>query len=300
MINLKFLTLIIGSLFIFLYTLKVFRNLLEKNLNSSYKTIILKTTNNIHISFILGLLLTTLLTSSSAITAITISFLSAKIINKKSALAILLGANIGTTITPLLFSINITSYSFVLFLLSLLFYVFKKPFLSQIFVCTAVLFFSLLLLQDSLSNATSLISGFTYTSPILSFFEGILFSMLINSSSTTIITSSILYNINSIPIYNALGIMLGANVGTTINTLMFIPKNNKDCLDITLINITYNIIGSFFFLIFLDFFVILIYIFPKTFQISIAHIIFNISTTLITYLILILTSKKTLTLNRHL
>lgn len=296
MTTFKSLSLIIGSLFIFLYTLKYMRTLLEKKLSLRLKTKINSLTDNYHLSFFFGIIFTFVLSSSSALTAIIITFLSAKIISKRSALALILGSNIGTTITSIFFTFNLLNYSFFLLLLSFIFFAFKFHFLPRFLASLGVLFFSLLVLQETIILKQTEISGLISPNPLISFFEGILFSMLINSSSSTIITSNILYNLNTINLYQGLAIMLGANIGTTINTLFFSIGINKDAFSVIIINIIINILSGFLFLIFLDYFEKIIFLFtpliPENAIISFSHLIYNIISTLFFYIVFALKKEK--------
>lgn len=297
MTYIKSISLIFTSLFIFLYTLKYMRTILETKTKASFKNIILRFTNNYHVSFILGILLTIILTSSSALTALILVFLSSKLISKKSALAMLLGSNIGTTITSFIFSFNILNYSFIFIIIGILFFVFNFRFLARFLASVGVLLFSLLVLQTTLSSVSSSISGFISLSPLFSFLEGIIFSMITSSSSSCIITANLLYTLNSIELYQALAIMLGANVGTTVNSLFFIIGMDKDSLHISLINIIYNLLGGLLFLIFIDYFeylIILLKPFTKNnLLIPLSHLLYNFITTIITYLFFMFYKPKT-------
>ncbi len=291
MLILKYISLIFGSFFIFIYVLTKLRELLAEKCDQKIRYYIKKFTNNYHISFLLGIILTLLLTSSNAVTVILIAFLAANLINTKSALAILLGSNIGTTITVFLFSFDIGVISIILIITGLILKLFKRNNISLFFIYLGILFYTLIVMSISFDSLSDNIKYLFTNSNLLTMLEGALITTIINSSSTTIISAGMLFSNNTISLQQAISLMLGANIGTTIATYLYTINQNKKVKKVILYNIIFNIFGAILFLIFIDYFIILLnYInflkYPNQ-TIALSHLTFNLLTTIILYIILI-------------
>ncbi len=295
MLNLKYLSLIFCSFYIFIISLTKLRSLLENKANYKLKKYISKCTNNYHISFFLGIFITIILTSSTALTIITISFLSSNLIKEKSAFALILGANIGTSLTAFLFSFEINSISFVFIIIGLILKLLKKEFLGNFLITLGIIFFSLVIIEIAVNYFSSSISIIFSNSLFLTLLEGIFIAIFFNSSSTAIITSQMLFNSSSISLLQGIAIMLGANIGTTITSYFFTINQSRSVKKIIIYNIIFNLFGAMFFLIFIDYFVFLLSMFNLlSFNkqiISISHFIFNLLSTFIIYLFFIPITK---------
>ena len=281
-----FFTIIISSLVLFLFSLNSIRLLLQNKTSNKFTIILKSKTSNIHISFLLGIFLTIILTSSTLLTALIIVFLSSNTISKKSALMMILGSNIGTTITAFLFSFNANYLCLFVLFLSLVFKLLNKDFIYKILIYLTFALFSLLIINNEISNIPFSLENYIFSSPFLSFLEGIFFSIILNSSSTTIISTNILFTKNILSLSQGL-----SNVGTTINTILICIGQSKKCFDIILINIVFNIFFGILFLIYLNSFTNLISLFysflPINILIPLSHFIFNLISTLVTYLLFI-------------
>lgn len=291
MITIKYISLIFCSFFIFIYILTNLRTLLTERCEDKVKVYISNFTNNYHLSFLLGIFITIMTSSSNAVTILLIAFLSANLIKTKSALAILLGTNIGTTLTVFIFSFDIGVFSFILILLGLVLKLLKKQSLSLFFIYLGLIFFTLTIINLSFDYLKNNIKFIFSNSNLITLLEGTFITAIINSSSTTIISSNMFYANSIITLEQGLSLMLGANIGTTLTTYFYTLNQTKKTKQVIFYNILFNIFGALIFLSFLDFFILILdkleVLQFKKHTIAISHLIFNVFTAVIFYIILI-------------
>ena len=202
---------------LFLYGIDILTKFLEQTYSSKMLSYLNKC-SNIYISFLIGIIITFITQSSSAITAIVIAFLNSKRLELKSAIAITMGSNIGTTFTSLFTSISLDSYGVLVLIIGLVFYFIKKTHsFSYIFLGVGFIFFSLYCLKLELNESFKHLNYLKYfqlsnSSIILSTLNGILISGIIQSSSATISLAQIATQNNNISLLSGICIVLGANI----------------------------------------------------------------------------------------
>ena len=154
-----------------------------------------------------------------------------------------------------------------------------------------IIFYSLTVINLSFDYLKDNIKILFFNSNIITLLEGTVLTAIINSSSTLIISSGILYANATISLEQGISLMLGANIGTTITTYFYTLNQNIKVKKIIVYNILFNLFGALLFLCFIDYFIILLKLLNilqyKKQTIAIAHLIFNILTTLLTYILLI-------------
>lgn len=286
-----YLFISLSLLLIFLYSIKELTINLNCALNSTIDTFISRSTNSIFKCFMIGIVLTAITGSSTAITAITLSFIASKRISKINGLIIVISSNIGTSFSTIFFSIN--SYLLILIILILGFILFLSKFknIGKIIFLLGLLLFSLKYMcynfERLIENSNlNYYFSFLENNYIYMFFFGIIISFLIQSSNAGIGIIQQLSLSNYISIKCGISFMLGANIGTTILGIIIFCISNKDSLQVALINFVFNFVGSLIFMFLINPFTdLLLYMKDITNSnnaliISFSHIMYNILTVL--------------------
>lgn len=249
--------LIVGGLFLFLYGITLISNTLTTISSKSLKKLIIYATSNDYLAILIGVLITCVIHSSSAISVILIAFVSAKLINLRSSMFILMGANIGTTITTFIVSLDITKYYLIFIIIGcyLLIIAKREQLINLGNLCfgLGIFFMGLNFMSNSVSYIISnhpsmffyLISENIYINIITS---TILTSILQSSTAMLKITQDLL-NLNLLSLKTALIFVVGANVGTTITGIIASFKTNKEAKILAVFNVIFNIITASFVLL---------------------------------------------------
>lgn len=296
--TLKIVLGIIGGLGIFLFGIYHMSASLKKLAGSKLRMIIEKSTNTPLKGILVGFLITAIIQSSSGTTAIVVGLITAGLLTLPKALAIIIGANIGTTFTSILIGLDIGQYAAIPILLgAIMLLFFKKKLvvnLGNVIVGLGLLFFGLELMSDSLKVVLSEpwftdSIHFIEKTPILGFLAGIGLTALVQSSSATIGIVQNMYNISgNITLMVAIPFILGANVGTTITGIFASLSGSRDAKRAALFHLLFNLIGSFIFMLALYPFVRMLeamekslYFLNKSSIISFATVFFNLTVSLL-------------------
>jgi phosphate:Na+ symporter len=275
----KYLT-ILGALSLLLYSINSLSKLIEENSETKIKTILYKFTSTYISSFLCGIFICLITQSSSLVTILTIILISSKLINLDKGLCIVIGANIGTTITSFIITLDIGNYYYILFILSLFFIYIKKEELSSLFFILGIIFLSLDVFEKTMFSffSNNYISSFfeNTTSPLKGITLGTIFAFLTQSSSATIALTQKLYMNNLINGVLGCSIMLGANIGTTISGLIYSLKESVDAKKLVIASLLFNVFGVLFSIPFLYIYMNTINNLHFEYLISVSHIIFNI------------------------
>jgi len=246
----------------------------------------------------IGTIITAILQSSSATTALTISLVHAKLMKIEQAVAIIMGANIGTTMTAFLIGIDIETFAVYFIFIGALLAIFSKPkknkYLGNSLLGFGILFFGMRLMGEELGQLQTLplfneAIDYLADNSLLSLIGSTIFTGLIQSSSATIGIIQKLYETGSITLLTALPLLLGSNIGTTITAILASLGGNKTSQRAALVHVFFNLFGSIIFMIFLPYYASFISYIANIFQlapmmeIAIAHIAFNITITLLFY-----------------
>lgn len=289
---------VIGGLGVFLYGINLMGESLKTLAGEKLKTIIEKLTNNIFMGILIGALTTAIIQSSSATTALSISLIRAGLMQMPQAIGIIMGANIGTTITAFLFSFpKITDYSLLIIGIgAILIFFFKNKktnLVGQIILGFGLLFYGLDLMGNGL---TVLAEGDTIRNfmarfsknPILGLLTGTIVTSIVQSSSATTGIVQSLYETGIIPsIKGALPILLGNNIGTTITAIIAALGGSIAAKRTASFHVFFNVFGAILFLILLTPFTFLVESLQKLtnaspkLTIAYAHLIFNTINTLL-------------------
>lgn len=236
-------------------------------------------------SFLTGIIICLITQSSSIVTILTISFVSAKILKLDKGLAIIIGSNIGTTLISLIITLDVGKLYFFFILIGVILYFLKKDFLSHLLIHLGLAFLCLSLLEKELLNLFNddFVNNLILKSsnPITGVISGTIISFLIQSSAATIALTQKLYMNNLLTPILGISLMMGANIGTTISGLLFSISSSTDAKRLALSSMLFNILGVVLF-------IPLLYIYKErindlndTYLISLSHIYFNIITGII-------------------
>lgn len=296
---------LLGGLAVFIFGMNMMSECLQKAAGEKMKTILSLLTKNPVLGVVAGALTTAVLQSSSATTVMAIGFVSAGLMSLPQAISIILGANIGTTMTAQIIAFKISDYIYVfIFVGFLVHFICKSEKIKNI--GQTVFAFGLLFLgiETMGSVMKPLASSPFFTNmigqvahiPVLGIAVGTLMTLVVQSSSATI---AVLQNFASqagpdgvtsiIGLSGAIPILLGDNIGTTITAILASVGQSKDAKRTAVAHCLFNLSGAFLFIWFVKPYASLIqYISPKgnevdviSRQIANAHTGFNLTMTLI-------------------
>lgn len=296
---------LVGGLAIFIFGMNMMSECLQKVAGDKMKKILGLLTKNPLMGAIAGALVTAVLQSSSATTVMAIGFVSAGLMGLPQAISIIIGANIGTTITAQIIAFKISDYIYLfIFLGFIVAFVAKNEkikYIGQTVFAFGLLFLGIETMGDVMkplaaSPIFTTMIGKVADIPILGVAVGTLMTVVVQSSSATI---AVLQNfasqagpdeVNSIiGLAGAIPILLGDNIGTTITALLACIGQSKDAKRTAVAHCIFNISGSLLFIWFVKPYASLIqWISPKgpeveviSRQIANAHTGFNLTMTII-------------------
>ncbi len=296
---------LLGGLAVFLFGMNMMSDCLQKAAGDKMRTILSMLTKNPVMGVIAGAVTTAVLQSSSATTVMAIGFVSAGLMTLPQAISIILGANIGTTITAQLIAFKLSDYIYVIIFLGFIVgFIAKSEKIKNI--GNTVFAFGLLFLGiETMGGVMKPLAGSEFfvnmiakvaDIPVLGVAVGTLMTLVVQSSSATI---AVLQNFASqsgpdgvssmIGLAGAIPVLLGDNIGTTITALLASIGQSKDAKRTAVAHCTFNVTGTLLFIWFIKPFAALIQMLsPKgpeieviSRQIANAHTTFNIAMTLI-------------------
>lgn len=284
------INIVTGS-FCLIYGVNILGDSLEKINLRRIKSILTRFTNNTISSCMAGTLITAVVQSSTAVTIITIGLVNTGVLKFSQAMGIIYGANIGTTITALFMSINITSYFFVFIILgSIIGLTSKRQSIKNVGRAIAgfgIMLFGIRILNWSIPYMQE--SQFVRDlfmnygrNPYLGMVIGTIATALVHSSSATVGITIVLFNSGLISFDAAIGLILGDNIGTCFTSLLASIGSSISAKRTAWAHTLYNVIGSLLVLLFLTPFALLVKNFTLTLGqdstkfVANAHTIFNI------------------------
>ena len=302
----SFITLF-GGLAFFLYGMNVMSNGLEKIAGGKLETILQKLTSNVFKSMVLGAIITIAIQSSSALTVMLVGLVNSGIVSLSGTIGVIMGSNIGTTLTAWLLSLagiessNVflrllkpdsfaPAFAFIGILLIMCSKKTKKKDVGKIFVGFAVLMYGMELMSSAVEpladmpQFSSILTAFT--NPILGVLVGAVFTGIIQSSAATVGILQALSLTGSITYSMAIPIIMGLNIGTCVTALLSSIGVNKNAKRVSAVHVSFNVIGT---IVCLVVFYLLDSIFDFSFTsqtiapvgIAVVHSLFNIITTII-------------------
>ena len=241
-----------GGLGLFLFGMRVMSDSIEKVAGAKLRRILEIFTTNRFSGMIVGVAFTAIIQSSSACTAMVVSFVNAGLMNLYQAAGVIFGANIGTTVTSQLVSFNLSAYAPVILLAGVLTAMFcgkeqVKKF-ADIIIGFGVLFLGLSTMSSSMAGMrevpqiVDLLASLT--NPFLATLTGLLLTTVIQSSSVTVSIVLLLANQDLLGLPVALYIILGCNIGACSTALLASMAGKKDAKRAALIHFWFNVIGT--------------------------------------------------------
>ncbi len=292
--NLKIILAFLSAIIVFIYAIDSFSKEITNANQIALKKIMSRLAKNRISATIIGALSTAIVHSSSAISSITVLFVSMGYLSFKTSLGLIFGANIGTTLTAQLALIDSSLIAPILIVTGFIIGLFGKKLkiISKSVFFLGFILFSLNLLSESISplqNNPEIISFFSYLDSIpIALIVSASFTMLVQSSSITTGILIVLANSGLIELNIAIAMILGANIGSS--TTAMIISNNLDVYakKTALANVIFNVIGSLIWLILLPPFSNIINTFSNNIaqQTALAHLTFNVFNTILFLIIL--------------
>ena len=291
--NLDMIIGLIGGLGLFLYGMKLMGEGLENAAGDSLKSILEKVTSNPIMAVLIGAVVTAVIQSSSATTVMVVGFVNAGLMNLYQAAGIIMGANIGTTITAQLISFKLDGIAPIFVALGVAIVMFskakKRKEIGNIILGFGILFMGMGIMSDAMKPIASspLFKEFIIAignNWALGLLAGLAMTAVLQSSSATTGIIVALATTGSITMKVALPVIFGCNIGTCVTALLSSIGTNKTARKAALIHLIFNITGT---LIFIPLMGILITIVETISpgdvkrQIANAHTIFNITNTII-------------------
>lgn len=282
----------LGGLGIFLFGIKYLGDGLQKAAGNRLKEILNRFTSTPFRAVVAGIVVTGLIQSSSGTTVLAVGLVSAGFMTLRQAIGVIMGANVGTTVTAFIIGFNLSAYALpIIGLGAILLFFAKRPTLhsiGQILFGFGALFYGLKLMGSAmdplkdLPQFNQLMISVSHQ-PILGVGIGTLLTMVVQSSSATIGILQQLYMQGSVTLTAALPILFGDNIGTTITAVIACLGASVSAKRTAASHVIFNLIGAIIFTLLLSPFTQLVLLFTKSFglnpamQIAFAHGLFNVS-----------------------
>ena len=248
---------LLGGLALFLYGMQMMSSGLEAAAGSRMKMILERLTANRFLGVLVGAAITAVIQSSSATTVMVVGFVNAGMMTLNQAVWIIMGANIGTTVTGLLIALDVGELAPLFAFVGVALVVFvKKPQLQhigQILAGLGVLFIGMDMMSSAMSPLReseafiNLMS--TFSNPLLGILAGAGFTAVIQSASASVGILQALANSGVIGLPSAVFVLFGQNIGTCITAVLASIGTNRNAKRATIIHLMFNVIGTVIFTI---------------------------------------------------
>lgn len=285
---------LLGGLALFLYGMHMMSAGLEAAAGARLKLILEKFTQNRFLAVLAGAGITALVQSSSATTVMAVGFVNSGMLSLASAVWIIMGANVGTTVTGLLITLDMGElaplFTFIGVIMSLFSKNPKIHHIGQIFAGLGILFIGM----GSMSSAMSPLrysDGFVsimsqFTNPVLGILGGALFTAAVQSSSASIGILQGLAATGVITLDHAIFVLFGQNIGTCITSVLASMGMSRNAKRVTAVHLMFNVFGTVMFTVLAmvtSFTDVMVSLTPDNVQAQIAntHVVFNIVTTVL-------------------
>jgi len=241
-----------GGLGLFLFGMHVMSEGIENAAGAKLRNILEFFTTNRFTGMLVGILFTGIIQSSSACTAMVVAFVNSGIMNLSQAFGVVLGANIGTTVTSQLVSFNLSEYAPVFALIGVIMIMFvKNPMakkVGQILVGFGILFMGLSSMKDAMSGVKEMpviANAFSSLSnPLLAVLLGFALTAVVQSSSVTVSIVLLLASQGLLDLPICCYIILGCNIGACVTAMLASLAGNKMAKRAALLHLIFNVIGS--------------------------------------------------------
>ena len=299
---------LIGGLCLFLFGMNLMGQALERRAGNKLRSLLEKLTNNAFAGLLTGIGVTAIIQSSSATTVMVVGFVNSGIMTLKQAIYVIMGANIGTTVTAWILSLGgissdgsivlellkPSSFTPVLALVGIIYYMFlkggKKKDTGMILLGFATLMFGMETMSGAVKGLSE-VEAFTrlfilFKNPVLGVLAGAVLTAIIQSSSASVGILQALSATGKVSYGAAVPIIMGQNIGTCITAILSSFGTNKNAKRAALVHLSFNVIGT---TVYLVLFSILKAVFNPAILdtsaslagIAVCHSIFNVACTLL-------------------
>ena len=299
----------VGGLCLFLFGMNIMGEALERRAGDSLRTLLGKLTTNKFAGFLTGMAVTAVIQSSSATTVMVVGFVNSGLLKLGQAINVIMGANVGTTVTAWVLSLGAidgdslfiqllkpTSFTPVLALIGVVFYVFlkdgKKKDTGMILLGFATLMFGMDTMSDAVSGLKDVPQFqqlfLMFQNPILGTLAGAVLTAIIQSSSASVGILQALAVTGSVSYGAAIPIIMGQNIGTCITAMLSGVGATKNAKRTALVHLSFNVIGTavwlaVFALVRSVFQPALLEMSADAFGIAVSHSIFNVLCTVLLF-----------------
>ena len=298
---------LIGGLCLFLFGMNVMGQALERRAGNRLRELLGKLTTNKLAGLLTGLGVTAIIQSSSATTVMVVGFVNSGLMTLKQAINVIMGANIGTTVTAWILSLagidsgNLfvsllkpSSFTPVLALMGIVFYMFSKNSRRQDTGLILLGFATLMFGMESMSGAVSGLREvpqfrqmmIAFQNPVLGVLAGAVLTAIIQSSSASVGILQALASTGQVSLGAAIPIIMGQNIGTCVTAMLSSVGTNKNARRAALVHLSFNVIGTavwlvVFCLVRALFRPVLLDASASLFSIAVVHSAFNVLCTLL-------------------
>ena len=255
----------VGGLCLFLFGMNIMGEALERRAGASLRALLGKLTTNRVLGFLTGLAVTAVIQSSSATTVMVVGFVNSGLLTLGQAINVIMGANVGTTVTAWILSLggiessNVlvqllkpSSFTPILALWGIVYYMFlkdsRKKDTGMIFLGFATLMFGMETMSDAVSGLKD-VPAFQqlfllFTNPILGVLAGAVLTAIIQSSSASVGILQALSTTGSVSYAAAIPIIMGQNIGTCITAMLSSVGTTKNAKRAAVVHLMFNILGT--------------------------------------------------------
>ncbi len=256
---------LIGGLSLFLFGMNVMGQALERRAGGNLRSLLGKLTTNKATGLLTGLGITAVIQSSSATTVMVVGFVNSGLMTLKQAINVIMGANIGTTVTAWILSLagidsdNLlvsllkpSSFTPVLAMIGIIFYMFcksdKKKDTGMILLGFATLMFGMETMSDAVSGLSSVPEFqrlfLMFRNPVLGVLAGAILTAIIQSSSASVGILQVLAISGQVSYGAAIPIIMGQNIGTCVTAIISTVGANKNAKRAAMVHLSFNVIGT--------------------------------------------------------
>lgn len=246
---------LLGGLALFLYGMQMMSSGLEAAAGDKMKEILEKLTSNRILGVVVGAVITAIIQSSSATTVMVVGFVNSGMMTLRQAVWIIMGANIGTTITGQLIALDVGAIAPLIAFLGVAIVVFVKNeklrHIGNIFAGLGVLFIGMDMMgaaMKPLANSDAFVGLLSkFENPLLGILAGAVFTAIIQSSSASVGILQALANSGVVSLNSAAFVLFGQNIGTCITAFLASIGTSRNARRTTIIHVTFNVIGTIIF-----------------------------------------------------
>lgn len=263
--NIFMILRLIGGLSLFLFGMSLMGQALERRAGNRLKSLLGKLTTKRITGLTTGLGVTAVIQSSSATTVMVVGFVNSGLMTLRQAINVIMGANVGTTVTAWILSLsgissdnvfvkllNPSSFTPILALIGIIMYMFAKESKKQDTGMILLGFATLMFGMETMSGAVSGLRDLpefqnmflAFTNPVLGVLAGAVLTAIIQSSSASVGILQALASTGAITYGAAIPIIMGQNIGTCVTTIISAVGTNKNAKRAALVHLSFNVVGT--------------------------------------------------------